>query len=158
MPTDYLEHMSKLLADAQSKYTYFLMAIAASAIALVIQRTTDRSLELNMIILGVAVVSWAGSFFAGCINRSYFNATVLANIAVIQIKRGQHSDVPNHPDFIEAAARGAYKGAEENSSSANFWGHLQFRLLVFGACAYIAWHIWEMANTTLPTRPSFPVV
>jgi hypothetical protein len=146
MTTDLKTHLSKQLAEAQSKYTYFLLAVAASAIALVVQRTTGQSLNWNMIPIGLAVACWAGSFFSGCRNRAYFSSTLYANAAFLQIQDGTHPNVPSHPDAVKAASQGVREAAESNSSIANFWGHLQFRLLVLGAICFLVWHIIEMIN------------
>ncbi len=146
MTTDLKIHISQQLSEAQSKYTYFLMAVAASAIALAVQRTTGKPLNWEMIPLGLAVACWAGSFFAGCRNRAYFSSTLYANGALLQIQDGTHPDVPFHPDTVKAASQGVREAAEENSSMANFWGHLQFRLLVSGVISFLVWHIIVMMN------------
>ncbi len=152
MSTELKTHLSKQLADAQTRYTYFLLAVAASAIALVVQRTTGRSLNLDMIPLGLAVACWAVSFFAGCRNRAYFSSTLYANAALLQVQDGTHPDVPGHPDAIAAASQGIREAADHNSSMANFWGHLQFRLLVLGALCFLVWHIMEMINVVPNTK------
>ena len=144
MASELVENLSKQLSDAQSKYTYFLLAIAASAIAFAIQRTTGRNLTWGMIPLGLAVICWAFSFFSGCRNRAYFSSTLYANLALLQIQNGT---IPTNPLFpLEAinAAEGIKKAAKDNSSMANLWGHLQFRLLVAGAVFFLAWHVIEM--------------
>ena len=97
-----------------------------------------------MVPLGCAVACWLGSFFAGCRNRAYFSSTLYANAALLQIRDGTHSDIPHHPGAAEAAAQGIREAAEHNSSMANFWGHLQFRLLISGAIFFLVWHIIEM--------------
>lgn len=140
-------HLSQQLSDAQAKYTYFLLAIAASAIALAIQRTTGRPIEWRMLPLGLAVLSWAGSFFCGCHNRAYFSSTLYANLTLLDLQDGSHPETPSHPTTIRAACEGVRRAAEQNSSSANFWGHLQFRLLVAGAVLFLWWHVIEMKET-----------
>ena len=124
MTSEFKTHLSKQLVEVQSKYTYFLLAVAASAIALAVQRTTGSPLTSNMMPLGLAVACWAGSFFAGCRNRAYFSSTLYANAALLQIKDSTHPVVPRHPDTVAAAAEGVRTAAEHNSSMANFWGHL----------------------------------
>jgi hypothetical protein len=151
MTTELKTHLSNQLTDAQSKYTYFLLAVAASAIALAVQRTTGKTLNWNMIPLGSAVFCWAGSFFSGCRNRAYFSSTLYANAALLQIQDGTHPGVPFHPDAVKAASDGVRKAAESNSSMANFWGHMQFRLLVFGAVCFLVWHIAEMMSVVSNT-------
>lgn len=144
MTSELKTHLSKELAEAQSKYTYFLLAVAASSIALAVQRTTGSPLTWTMIPLGLAVACWVGSFFAGCRNRAYFSSTLYANVALLQVQDGTHPDIPHHPAVVAAAAEGIREAAERNSSAGNFWGHLQFRLLVLGATCFLVWHVIEM--------------
>jgi hypothetical protein len=152
MTTELKKHLSNQLAEAQSKYIYFLLAVAASAIALSVQRTTGQSLNWKMVPLGIAVICWAVSFFAGCRNRAYFSSTLYANAALLQIQDGTHPDVPKYPDAVKAASEGVREAAENNSSMANFWGHLQFRFLVLGAICFLVWHIIEMMSVIPKTN------
>lgn len=139
-------NLSQQLAEAQSKYTYFLLAIAASGIALAVQRTTGHSLSWVLIPLGLAVASWGGSFWAGCQNRAYFSSTLYANLILLQVQDGSHPQVPRYPDAVAAAAEGVREAAEHNSSMANHWGKLQFRFLVLGAVFFITWHVIDMSS------------
>ncbi|MCX5888798.1 MAG: hypothetical protein NTY36_05025 [Deltaproteobacteria bacterium] len=147
--------MAKQLGEAQSRYTYFLLAIAASAIAFAVQKTTGRTLDRSMVLLGFAVLSWGGSFFAGCRNRAYFSSALYANIALLQLEDGTHPKLPPHPDLLEAAYEGVRNALENNSSAAGFWGRLQFRLLVLGAIFFLSWHIFEMASLNKLAEPVF---
>lgn len=149
MTSDLEKHLSNQLSEAQTKYTYFLLAVAASAIAFSVQRTTGATLSWCQIPLGLAVVCWAGSFFSGCRNRAYFGSTLYANISLVKIQKGTHSGISSHPDIVAAASEGVRNAAEENSSMANFWGHMQFRLLVSGAIFFLIWHVIEMINNTI---------
>lgn len=138
--------LTEQLHEAQAKYTYFLLAVAASAIALAIKRTTGMPLDWQQIPLGIAVLCWGVSFFAGCRNRAYFSSTIYANVALLQLQDGTHPNIPDHPQLVQAAAEGVRLAANENSSSANFWGHVQFRSLVLGGLLFLIWHIIEMTN------------
>ena len=146
MASELKKHISNQLAEAQSKYIYFLLAVAASAIALSVQRTTGSALSWKMLPLGIAVLCWSWSFFSGCRNRAYFSSTLYANAALLQIQNGTHPEIPHHPDYVAAAAEGVRSAAENNSSMANFWGHMQFRSLVSGAIFFLIWHVIEMIN------------
>ena len=146
MSNELQTHLSKQMTDAQTKYTYFLLAVAASAIALVVQRTTGHSLELNMIPLGLAVACWSGSFFSGCRDRAYFSSTLYANIALLKAQNGTLPGVPYSPDAINAASQGIREAIEYNNDRLTFWGNMQFRLLALGAVCFLVWHIIEMMN------------
>ncbi len=136
--------IAKQLHDAQAKYTYFILAVAASGIALAVQRTTGDALSWIHLPLGLAVLSWAASFFAGCRNRDYFSTTLFANLAGLQLEDGTHPETPSHPQARATAYEGVRQAAESNSASASFWGKMQFRLLVLGALFFLAWHVIEM--------------
>jgi hypothetical protein len=86
-----------------------------------------------MIPLGLAVLCWSGSFFSGCRNRAYYSSMLHTNVALLNVQDGTHPGVPFHADAIAAASEGIKEAAGYNSSKANLWGHLQFRLLVLGA-------------------------
>lgn len=146
--------MANQLHEAQAKYTYFLLAVAASAIAFAIQKTSGCHLDWSMLPLGLAVFSWAVSFFAGCRNRAYFSSTLYANLALLDLRDGSHPESPSHPDAVAAACEGVQRAAEQNSSSANFWGHLQFRLLVAGAVLFLTWHVLEMRKAGTSDVPN----
>lgn len=149
MASDLEKHLSNQLSEAQTKYTYFLLAVAASAIAFSVQRTTGATLGWWQIPLGFAVVCWAVSFFSGCRNRAYFGSTLHANTALVRIQSGAIPELHRHPDIASDISKEFRKIAEENSSMANFWGKMQFRLLVLGAILFLIWHVLEMANNSI---------
>jgi hypothetical protein len=138
------EEIYKQLHESQAKYTYFLLAGAASAIALAVSDTRDCHISWTMLPLGLSVLSWGVSFFAGCRNRQYFHSTLYANFNLILAEEGRHPQIPEHPQIVAAAAEGITKAAEVNSTTANKWTALQFRLLVSEGVFYLAWHITRM--------------
>jgi len=144
--SDLKKDFNRQLNEAQNKYTYFLLAVAASAIALAVQRTTNRSLDGSLILLGFAVLSWAASFGAGCRNRAFFMSTLYANVALQQLQDGSHPNCHSRPEIVDTACEEVRSAAHASSSSANLWGKLQFQLLVLGALFFLAWHIQEMAT------------
>ena len=145
--TDLKAQLAQQLNEAQAKYTYFLLAAAASCMALAVQRTSGTALTSHHFPLGLAMLSWGVSFGAGCYNRAYFSSTLYANIAFLQLEDGSHPERPSHPALVSAAMEGVMKAAKENSSAANRWGKWQFRLLIVGAVLFLAWHVLEMVHT-----------
>ncbi len=146
MATDLEKYLSKQLVEAQTKYTYFLLAIAASAIALVVRRTTGSSLDWNMLLLGASVLFWAISFFAGCRSRLSYNSSVYGNMELVKLQSGKHPQAQNNEDLIEAGVQVIRDTFKKNQSKLNFWVNIQFRLLVLGAIFFLAWHIVEMGQ------------
>lgn len=146
MATDLEKYLSKQLVEAQTKYTYFLLAVAASAIALVVRRTTGSSLDWNMLLLGASVLFWAISFFAGCRSRTYYSSSIFGNLELIKLKSGKHSQVQNNERLVEAGVHAIRETFKKNQSKLSFWAKIQFRLLVLGAIFFLTWHIIEMGQ------------
>lgn len=132
------------LATGQTRYTYFLLAAAASAVALALNRTIDSPLSWSQMTLGLAVLCWGLSFFFGCRHLGYVNSSVYANLELIRVQRGDHPETGQHPQMIQAVSEGIHNALEFNSTRANALGHWQFRLLIAGALFYIEWHVQGM--------------
>jgi hypothetical protein len=113
------EQIHKQLHESQSKYTYFLLAAAASGIAFAVQRTTGRQIDWSMLLLGLAVLSWAISFFAGCRNRQYFHSTLIANFNLILVENGEHPDFFPNTQIVAAVTEAINNAAKRNSTIGN---------------------------------------
>lgn len=134
----------RVLRESQSKYTYFLLAAAGAAIGFSLSQTKEVSLAWSQVPLGLAVLLWGVCFFCGCRHLAYVNSALYANAVLLKIESGQHPEVGNHPQRMQAASEGVRNAIEQNSESANRLGHWQFRSLVAGAVFYIIWHVLEM--------------
>ena len=132
------------LRSAQDKYTYFLLAVAASAIGLSLQEVKSEVFSYSLIPLGLANIFWAVSFFLGCNVIQYVNSTLYSNSVYLQVRAGHHPDTGQHPQMIEAASQGIQSAMKSNSEKTNSLAHWQFRLLILGAISYITWHLVEM--------------
>jgi hypothetical protein len=133
-------------ANAQEKYDYFLMSVAAAAIAFAVHRTSGMSLDWFMIILGIAITLWAISFLAGCRRRNYIGSNFYANMDLLRVQNGVHPEVGMHPEKIKAASQGIINAMEHNSNRASFWANVQLHSLIIGAVIFIVWHAIEMAK------------
>lgn len=128
----------------QDKYTYFLLAITASAIAFAVQKTTDAVLAWTLVPLGLAVLAWGGSFYCGCKNLIWVQTALMANYNLLQLESGVHPQQPDHPDLSEAAVRGTRTALSENVDRAQSYAISQFRLAISGASLFLLWHIMEI--------------
>ena len=146
MASDLEKYLSKQLVEAQTKYTYFLLAAAALAIALVVRRTTGSSLDWNMLPLGIAVLCWAISFFAGCISRTSYHSSIFSNMEIVKLQGGKHPKAQDNQQLIKAGVRAIREIFNSNQLKLSFWSKIQFRLLVLGALFFLAWHIIEMGQ------------
>lgn len=128
----------------QDKYTYFLLAVTASAIAFSVQKTSDAVLTLTLVPLGLAVIAWGGSFYCGCRNLIWVQTSLMANYNLLQLKYGVHPSQPNHPDHLAAAITGVNTAIESNVNKAQSYAVSQFRLAIIGAVLFLTWHVIEL--------------
>jgi hypothetical protein len=144
MPSEAQREVFRVLRESQSKYTYFLLAAAGAAIGFALTQTQGEGLACSQVPLGFAVFLWGSSFFCGCRHLAYVNSTLYANSALLKIESGQHPEVGNHPEYMQAASEGIRQAIGQNSETANRLGHWQFRTLIAGAIFYVLWHVLEM--------------
>ena len=130
--------------EAQTRYDYFLLAAAGAAIGFALTQTHDAPLTLSQIPLGAAVASWGLSFYCGCRRLAYVESNLYANMDLLKVESGRHPKAGQHQEMIAAASEGIQNAIEWNSNRARLWALGQFRLLVFGAISYVAWHVLEM--------------
>jgi hypothetical protein len=148
MSSDEIRQIHSQLSTSQSKHTYFLLAISASAIALSIQLTRSDSFSYSLVPLGLALVSWAASFFCGCRHIDYVHSTLYANGDYLRVTRGEHPEVGSNASMIEAASKGIASAMEYNADKANDYAVSQFRLLIGGGALFLIWHLVEMLIRT----------
>jgi len=133
---------------AQGKYTYFLLAIAASAIAFSTQVTKESVFAFSLIPLGLAVLSWGLSFYCGCQNIRYSNSNTIANIELLRVQMGEHPDVQTHPQLMQVASEGIRSAFKANTGKLCSYNNWQFRFILIGAVFFIVWRLLEMAIRT----------
>jgi hypothetical protein len=99
-------------STGQDKYTYFLLAVTASAVAFAVQKTSGLKITYSLFPLAFAVLLWGVSFFFGCKNLLWVSASISANYSLLQLHKGVHADQPNHPQLLEAAIQGVRSAFE----------------------------------------------
>ncbi len=132
----------------ENKYTYFLLAVTASAVAFAVQKTDGLTITCSLTPLGAAVLLWGVSFYFGIKNLIWVQTSIYANYNLLQLQKGVHPEQPDHPQILEAAIKGVRSAFESNVGKAQFYGVWQFRLLIAGGILFIIWHILEMALRT----------
>lgn len=134
----------KATREGQDKYTYFLLAAAGAAIAFAVTQSQAATLTLSKIPLGLAILSWAFSFYAGCRQLNEVTSILQQNYDLLRVQEGLHPDFPNHPSVVATIE----DFVRENVAKTGRWGARQFRFLITGAVFYILWHVTEMALRT----------
>jgi hypothetical protein len=146
-----LFEMYKQHATGQEKYTYFLLAAAASALAFAIQKTSDMTLSWWLLPAAAAALAWGSSFFFGCKNLIWVQSAIYANYNLLSLNRGVHPEQPPYPQLAAAAVSGVEKALDSNVKSAEFHAAWQFRSLVLGGAFFLAWHVLDMYRRTYGT-------
>ncbi|MEX2490732.1 MAG: hypothetical protein WD425_03110 [Nitrospirales bacterium] len=151
MSDENLREVFRALREAQTRYSYFLLAASGAAIGLAVSQTQSATLGWFETPLGLAVLMWGLSFFMGCRHLAYVSSTLYANAELLQVESGSHPELGQHPQMIAAASEGIRQAIESNSEHSNQLGHWQFRFLILGGLLYIVWHVGQMyLRTVLP--------
>ena len=148
MDDNELMEMHKQHRTGQDKYTYFLLAVAASGIAFSVEKTTGLKLSWSMLPLGAAVILWAISFYCGCKILYWVQTSISANYMLLQLQKGVHSNQPDDSQKLETAISGCSSLLDSSAKKAAFYDQWQFRLLITGAVLFVAWRIVEMIIRT----------
>lgn len=129
--------------QGREKQTYFLLAAAGACIAFSLTQTREVALSLSQIPLAAAVAAWAVSFLAGCLGLQMTQGVLNHNLDLLKVQKGSHHLLA-HPSEALIAEPIIRKNLERASAKAARRLRLQFSSLVFGALAYVAWHVIEM--------------
>jgi hypothetical protein len=134
----------RALQENQATYAYYLLTAAGAGIALAVNQTHGANLSITQIPLGLAVLSWAFSFFSGCYFLRYRHAVTSVNAYLFRVQGGGEPKVGTNPQTIATVSNDIRQVMEKHSDKAIRFGKAQFRLLVTGGLLYIVWHILEM--------------
>lgn len=144
-------HLAELYREhqtAQSKYAYFLLGVAAAAVAFAIQRTSGMLITWWLLPAGLAVVAWGLSFYFGCRHLEAVQSALFANFGLLNIQDGNDPIVRNHPQAMELANETIRPIIESHSNRAALHARWQFRMLVLGALLFLLWHVLVMYRLT----------
>jgi hypothetical protein len=141
MAEDGLAYLHKQHSEGQDKYTYFLLAVTASAVAFSVRKTETAVITWSLIPMALAIIAWGISFYCGFRNLSWVQTAVSANYCLLQLEAGTHPKQPPQGEWLAAAVNGTNKTLTSNIQKAMFYAMWQFRLLIAGAIFFLSWHI-----------------
>ena len=118
-----------------TQFDQFIIAVNGALIAYAFKQVENRSLTLDLIPLGIAIVFWGLSFYFGVTS-----VRKLISTRIIDIFRNTSNLVKQQPVYAEIA-REAFNKAGNVSNSYN---KKMFVFLYIGGCSYIFWQILEM--------------
>jgi hypothetical protein len=144
MSNENVQELWRQHRTGQDKYTYFLLAVSASAIAFAVQKTDGLKLSIDLYLAGAAVFCWGLSFYCGCKNLVWVQTSLFANYSLVQLQSGVHPQQPDHPQLLVAAMEGVRSAVNSNINKAQSHAIWQFRFLILGALLFIGWHVWRI--------------
>jgi hypothetical protein len=127
----------------QAQFAYFLLGVAASAVAFAIHETSGRSLSLTPWPYGLGVVLWALSFALGCFGVQNRQDAITSNanfLLALQKIPAAYRDVP---DFASMITEAENKVKDAGRKPIQLFSSQQW-LFFFGSLAYLAGHILDM--------------
>ncbi len=134
-----LLELYKELVMARDKYTYFLLAVAAAAVAYTTKVTTDSTLSWSMIPLGLAIICWFFSFICGCRQLHYIKKFIFAIMDYDGVKKGRINETEEK--IINEVMESSLE-KRESLDKQQLW------FLIVGSVFFVAWHIIEMIIRT----------
>lgn len=126
----------KEVNNLRNRYSFFLLAITASAIAFSTKQVDDRAFELQLVPLGITIILWLLSFYFGCKHIEYGHKLDKCIFMLAVQQRNNEVTIKE-----EALITGSE--LVDNSFKR------QFKTLVLGAIFYIIWQIIEMYIRTI---------
>lgn len=104
-----------------------------------------------MLFLAFAVLFWGISFYCGCRYLDSVSSSLFANYSLLQIQTGEHPifNLQRNPREAHVAIQGIREALEAHGVMAGRYTRNQFRFIILGAAAYLAWHITEMYLRTV---------
>ena len=159
---DRIKEQLRDIETAQDKYVYFLLATSAAGIAYAMQRTSTTSLKVSDLLLGIAILYWMGSFYAGCRNRHFKIASDSSHLWSSMLEAATEAEGKLAGDPTKTAEANAIakpladeleKRRQCHHDSADNWFERQFKWLVRGALLMIGWHVFGMYERINP-QPS----
>jgi len=143
-------------AEGQTKFAYFVLGVAASAIAFAIHSTTGQALNWSHAPIGVAVILWSASFFFGLRYLSLRQGFLHINMDLAMLQEGRFRPEWQgmSPQEVEEIIRAAIAKADPKMGTV----YLRQQWTLFGgALFYIAGHVLQMAllqPTPIKPQPS----
>lgn len=126
------------------KYTYFLLAAVGACIAFALSQTKDSRLSWAHLPLGLAVFSWAMSFWCGCRRIDAFNQHLRLNALLLRVQAGRDDLVGKHPQAISIVSKDTLEMIDKVGARTARFVRGQVGFLIAGAALYIVWHVLEM--------------
>ena len=149
----------KIAAETTAKYIYFLLATSGAAIAYGVEVAGSSKLSWPLLLLVLALASWALSFYAGCkslqfdisANNLTFDAQQQTEVIIAAQKMVSAEQISELKESYEENIQLINQALNLSSSKAGEYLVLQFRSLIIGVVGFVAWRATEFViNAVAP--------
>lgn len=123
------KELNTLLHENQNQFVYLLLAVNVSAIGFAINRTIDKQINWNELLLALSVLCWGISFLSGCKYIEIKSQIILGNLQMFeQLKKPIL--LKQHLDKLSETAVTKY--------------HRLKYYLYAGVILFLIWHVFEI--------------
>lgn len=138
--------------EMRQKYIYFILTATGACIGFAVTQSRDAHFTLIILPLGLAMISWAMSFFCGCRGLFWKPAALMQNIEAVKASAGTSEFAGSHATLQKIAYDTFHKSYNKAIRKFSLYMRLQFGLFIAGSILFLLWHVLEMWART----PSVP--
>lgn len=136
--------------EMRQKYIYFILTATGACIGFAVTQSRDAHLTCITLLLGLAMLAWAMSFFCGCRSLFWKPAALMSNIEVVKATAGSSQFTGNNPELQKIAYKAFHENYERAIKKFSLYMRLQFGLFIAGSIFFLAWHVLEIWFRTYP--------
>ena len=133
--------IQRQLRQSQEKYIYYILALCVSAIGFAVYITLDKSLNMIMIPLGLAIISWGISIYSGFRLLEISHAILWINNNMIEVVKGNNPISGYDPRKMQEGITYLQEEVDKASKIARKRFQLQRFCFILGMIFFIIWHV-----------------
>lgn len=122
----------------QNQYSFFMMALNASAIAYASGRVLDRTLSWTVVFLGVAVVCWGYSFLCGMVFNQNKKTMLLRELELLD----EYDELLGGENINQTILDLKKDALQLNEQSSRYYNTMNIAMLA-GMAAFLVWVVVE---------------
>lgn len=135
--------------SGQMQYTYFIMAIDASGIALALNKIDEKVFTWSMILFALGIVCWAISFFSGIRFQQLRNEYHLLEFKNMDIRESDYPGINGDKILIDAENAKITVKANRIQKSLHVMYNLLNYFMIGGMIFFCLYEICEITRRSL---------
>lgn len=136
--------------EMRQKYIYFILTATGACIGFAVTQSKDAHFTCITLLLGLAMIAWAASFFCGCRSLFWKPAALMSNIETVKATVGTSQFSGNDPELQKIAYETFHKNYETAIKKFSLYMRRQFSFFLAGSIFFLAWHVLEMWFRSYP--------